>query len=353
MGIKKIFSKGFAEFKRRTMMLRERRKLQKLQDGQSREWMALGKKAWESRIDLSAYGNLKKLISDSREIAGQLSDQLDQLRKAEEKTEGEIQKEKGQYRSEKAEAETEKREKDFQVSRYEKEVEKTESGLEDINRRISDLNRQRDQYSSRLQEDQKSDLEKKEIRQKIDAVGMEKEELQKELEDQKEALKKTRERLAPEKEAAAKLQQKIDAVVKKEKKTLDKLEKELKNTREEIRRATGKQEAMNREIEGYYEKLGKKLARDTPPDPAVGKEMARVKNSEKKITQIGEKLDKLESEASAETRSAFWQMIAIAAGGIVLAVIIVLILISLLGGKSDPAGDPIPPPTVTRGGSSF
>ncbi|MFC2146154.1 hypothetical protein ACFLRT_02205, partial [Acidobacteriota bacterium] len=63
MNIKEIFQQGIKESKRRSTLFKKKRLLRQKEKLYSQQLTSLGKKAWESQIDLTAYGNLKDIIS--------------------------------------------------------------------------------------------------------------------------------------------------------------------------------------------------------------------------------------------------------------------------------------------------
>ena len=87
MGIKEIFQQGSQEFKRRSAVRKEKRGLQEKQKIYSQQLTLLGKKAWESSIDITPYANLKELIATTGKQLEELKTQLEESEKQKQATE--------------------------------------------------------------------------------------------------------------------------------------------------------------------------------------------------------------------------------------------------------------------------
>ena len=76
MGIKQIFQDGMNEFKRRSALIKEKRGLSQKEKLLEDQFTALGKKAWETNVDISGCGNSKELISNTD---SQITDQTNEI----------------------------------------------------------------------------------------------------------------------------------------------------------------------------------------------------------------------------------------------------------------------------------
>lgn len=81
MGLSTLFQAGMSELKRRLALSRERRQFSGKERLLSRHVLALGKIAWEAKVDISGYGNAQTLLSNAQEEIDRLTGNLEQWEK--------------------------------------------------------------------------------------------------------------------------------------------------------------------------------------------------------------------------------------------------------------------------------
>ena len=79
MGLKKIFKDGMIEIKRKTAFRRAKKNLSKKENIKKEKLMLLGKKAWESRLDLTNYPDLSNLLNETQKNQDELEIKLTEM----------------------------------------------------------------------------------------------------------------------------------------------------------------------------------------------------------------------------------------------------------------------------------
>ena len=336
MNIKGIFQDGIKEFKRRTALFKKKRLLRQKEKLYSQQLTSLGKKAWESQIDLTAYGNLKNIISTTQKQNEELRTQLAELEKQKQETEDKRKQENDSLESRKKEIEEKKKEVDFRLDKEKKVIKDAKRESDNAKNRLNHMAKEKEQLKQKAADEDTSNIERTEIQKKLDAFVLEKEELDKKIKEAENTIKNTDEKVPPIEEESEKLQKEIDDIREEQKEVIEKLDQSLSETREKINECNNKLKELNKEQDGYFEQLGEKLAIAGIGDEAVSAESADVRATGKDMADIKGKIDKLDQAETSASRRAFWTMIGLIIASIIV-IILVIILLSALFGPGDKA----------------
>jgi len=338
MNIKEIFQEGIKEFKRRSALYKKKRLLRQKEKLYSRQLTSLGKKAWESQIDLTAYGNLKDIISTTQKQHEGLKTQLEELEKQKQETEAKRKQENESFESRKKEVEEKKKEVDFQTDKEKKVVKDAQKDSGTAKNRVNHMAKEKEQLKQKAADEDTSNIEKAGIQKKLDAFVLEKEELDKKIREAEETIKNTNEKITPLEEESKKLQKEIDDNRAEQKEIIEELDQSLSQTRGKINECNNKLKELNKEQDVYFEQLGEKLAMAGVGDDAVSAEFADVRSTEKDMADIKGKIDNLDQAETSASRRAFWTMIGLFFASVIV-IILVIILLSTLFGTGDEAKD--------------
>lgn len=338
MNIKEIFQEGIKDSKRRWTLYKKKRLLDQKEKLYSKQLTLLGKKAWESQIDLTAYGNLKDIISTTQKQHEELKNQLEELEKQKQETENKRKQENDTFESRKKEAEDKKKEVDFQLDKEKKVVKDAQRESDNAKNRLSHIAKEKEQLKQKAADEDTSNIERTEIQKNLDAFVIEKEELDKKIKEAENTIKNTNEKITPIAEESEKWQKKINDIRAEQKEVIEKLDQSLAETRGRINECNNKLRELNNEQDVYFEQLGEKLAGAGVGDEAVSEEFADVRSTEKDMADIKIKIDKLDQAETSASRRAFYTMISLIFASIIV-IILVIILLSAMFGPGDEAKD--------------
>lgn len=331
MNVKEIFQEGIKEYKRRWALHKKKRLLRQKEKLYSQQLTSLGKKAWESQIDITAYGNLKDIISTTQKQHEELKNQLEEFEKQKQETEDKRKQENDSFESRKKEVEEKKKEVDFRLDKEKKILKDAQRESGNANNRLNLIAKEKEQLKQKATDEDTSNIEKAEIQKKLDSFVLEKEELDKKIKEAENTIKNTNEKITPIEEESEKLQKEINDIRAEQKEVIDELDQSLSETRGKINECNNKLRELNKEQDGYFEQLGEKLAIAGIEDEAVSAEFADVRVTEKDIADIKEKIDKLDQGETSASRRAFWTMIGLISASVIVIILVIILLITLFG----------------------
>ncbi len=337
MGIKEIFRKGMREFKRQSSLRKEKKDLSQKEKLLSEQLTHLGKKAWESRMDIDGYGNSKELITNAQKQIDELNRQLSDLEKQKQGLENKKKEENDSFNSRRKEVEDKKKEVDNRWNNEKKQLREAQRDADNVENRLKQIDKEEEQLNTRTAAPETSEEQKSEIRQKLDAFKNEKEELEKKRETASEAIKTTKEKIEPLEEESAKFQEEIDQIRDEQREVIGQLDDSLGQVNKKISDAKNQLAQVTREQDGHFRQLGDKMADKQVSDEAVSSELSAVNDTREEMETIQLEIQSLEHQGTAESRGALWKMIGlIAAGVVVIAAIIVLLILLLSPAEKEP-----------------
>jgi len=331
MNIKEIFQQGIKEFKRRSELRKKKRLLRQKEILYTQQLTLLGKKAWESRIDLTAYGNLKDIISTTQDQHQGLKTQLEQLEKQKQETEAKRKQENDSFEARKKEVEEKKKEVDFRLEKEKKVLKGAQKESDNAKNRLNHIPKEEEQLKQKAADADTSDIERTEIQKKLDAFVLEKEGLDKKIKDAEVTIKNSNEKIMPIEEESKKLQTEINDIRAEQKEVIEKLDQSLSETRSKINDSNNKMSELNKEQDGYFEQLGEKLAAAGVGDEAVSAEFANVRTSEKDMADIKVNIDQLDQAETPVSRRALWTMLGLMFASVVVIILVIILLFTLFG----------------------
>lgn len=337
MGIKDIFRKGMREFKRQSSLRKEKKNLSQKEKLLSEQLTLLGKKAWDSQLDIDAYGNSKELITNAQKQIDELNRQLSDLEKQKLELENKKKEENDTFNARRKEVEDKKREVDTRLNNEKKQLGEVQKEADRAENRLKQVNKEEEQLNTRAAAPETTEEQKTEIRQKLEAFKKEKGELEKKQETASEVIKTTKEKIEPLEEESAKFQKEIDQIRGEQGEVIGQLDDSLGQVNKKISDAKNQLAQVTREQEGHFQQLGDKMADKQVSDEAVSSELSAVNDTRKEMETIQLEIQSLEHQGTAESRGALWKMVGlIAAGVVVIAAIIVLLIWLLSPGEKEP-----------------
>ncbi len=338
MSIKEIFQQGIKEFKRRSALSKQKRLLGQKEKLYSQQLTALGKKAWESQVDVTAYGSLKDILSTTQEQNKQLMSQVETLEKQKQETEAKRKQENDSFETRRKEVEGKKKEVDFQVDKEKKVIKDAQKESSNAKNRLNNIAKEKEQLKQKAANASIPDLEKTEIPKKLEVFVLEEETLDKKIKEAENTIKNTNEKITPIEEESKKLQNEIDDIRDQQKEVIGELDRSITETRGKINECNNKLKELNQEQNGYFQQLGEKLASAGIGDEAVSAEFAEVRTTEKDMAGVKEQIAQLDQAETSGSRRAFWTLLGLIIAAVIV-IILVIILISSWFGKGDETND--------------
>jgi len=338
MGMKKIFEEGKKEFKRRSAFRKENKNLKQKQKVYSQQLTELGKKAWESKLDMKSYGNLDNLLSGTQKQQDELKTQLAELEKQKQETEDKRKEKNESYESRQKEVAEKKKEVDSRLNEEEKTLKQAQKESEQAKDRLDRIAKEEEQLHKKATAAETPGEEKKQIEEKLAGFAKEKEELDKKVQETDDTIENTTERIKPIEEESSKLQDQIDQIRAEQREVVGELDKSLSEIKNQINDGNKKLTEVTKEQEENFGQLGEKLAGAEITDESVRAEFSDVKTTEKEMAEIKVEIEKLEQEGTPESRSALWKMVGLI-GAFLAVVVIVIVVLVLLFGSGDKAKD--------------
>lgn len=338
MGLKDIFQQGMKELKRKGALVKEKREFKQNEKKYHEELTTLGQKAWEKEVDISAYDNLKELLTNNQNQIDDFKSKIKELEEQKEKAQEKRDEENKSYDNQRSEVEEKKKEVDQRLDQEETAIKNVRNEMEDADKRINKIGSETEKLKKQQDDPELSNIEKQDIPGQLAALQKEKEELTKTLTDKNRVIQEHQEKASPIKEESDTLQKEIDTIKVKQKESIRQLDEQISGLEKEIDTNSAKTVDVEKEQKENFKQLGEKLADAGVDHEAVKAEMAAVRDSKKDMAEIQADIDRLEGQGSAASANAFWQMILIVAGGL-LAIIVIIFLLAQLFGGSDKAKD--------------
>jgi myosin heavy subunit len=329
MGIKEIFQQGWKELRRKSALLQAKRELKQKEKVYEEQLTALGQKAWEGKLDIDAYENVKELLTSAQKQQDDLKAQLEDLENRKKETEEKKKQENETFDSQLKEVEEKKKGIDDRLEDEKKVLKEAQKEMDNAKKRLAEITGEKDRLNKKADDADTPEEEKKQIPGKLEALDKEKAELDETVNTRTEEINGLLDAIKPIQEESDQFQKQINDIRARQKQVIGELDKAISEIRKEMDGNKDKLKEVDEEQEKNFKLLGEKLAAAGVTDEVVAAEMAAVQATEKEMAGIDTEIETLEQQGSAAAKSAFWQMIGIVAAGIVL-LIIIIVLLSML-----------------------
>ncbi len=330
MSIKSIFQEGLKERKRKKSLGKVNGELRDKEKVHSAQLTALGQKAWEAKIDISSFTDLKAGLLDVQKILDELHTQAEQLQKQKQDDEAQKKRDSDLLGAAIREAEEKKRATDGRLDEQKAILQNGQKETQQATGRLAAIAKEQAQLLNRNANPAMTETEKSEIAKGMDLLTKEDAELKAANLAREEAGKPVSAQIASLQEESARMQKRLDELRGELKRMLGErvkkisaLQTELSRNSDKVKEAAGRQK-LN------FKALGEKLvtAQGVPPD--IAKEMAAVLNARTEMQGIQSFIGGLERQRDEGQVVAYKKMMAILITGILLIAAIIVALIILL-----------------------
>ena len=337
MGLKLIFQEGMKERKRRKALSKvsgEFKDKEKIHTGQL---VALGQKAWESRSDISAYGDLKAALGDTQKALDDLRAQAELLQKQKQESEAKKKQENERLHAAQKEIEGKKRQEDGQLNEKKSALQGDQKESQRATSRLAAIARERTQLQNKSANPAVTAAETKEIAGGMDLLTREEEELKAANQAREAAGRPLAAAIAVMQEGSASLQKLLDELRQEQKKVNTELDKQIAVLAGDLAKVKEKSNEAEARQRLQFKDLGEKLANAQGVAPDIAKEMAAVLNARTEMQGVQSLIGGLERQKDEAQARAYKKMRAIIIAAIVLVAALAIALILLLAPKKNPA----------------
>ncbi len=336
MSIKQIFQEGMQEFKRKSALGKEKKNLSQKEKLLSEQLTALGKKAWESNLDLGSFGNAKELIANAQGQIDSVNNHLADLEKQKQDLENKKKEQNEAFNSQRKAVEDKKKDVDTRLNNEKKQLKDAQRDADNAGNRLKQIAREEEQLNARAAAPVTTAEQKTEIQGKLEAFAKEKEDLVKKQASAAETAKVTEQKVKPLEEESTTHQKEIDRIKDEQKKTIGQLDESLSKIGKEISSEKNKLVELTKGQNGNFEQLGGKLAAAQVTDGAVASELTTVNATKKEMENAQAGIQSLEGQATDASQSAFSKMVGLIILFVLVIVAIIVALVMLLSPKKEP-----------------
>lgn len=351
MGIKKIFQQGMNEFKRQSALRKEKKNLSQKQTLLSEQFTEVGKKAWETKLEISQYGNSEELITKSQDQIDELNTKLTSLESQKQELETTKNEKNEVFNSQRKEIEDKKKDVDTILNNEKKQFKEAQKEMSNADSRIKHINKEEEQLNTKAAAAETPQEEKNEIPKKLETLKTEKDQLQEKWNTASATVKTTEEKIKPLEDESAKYQGEIDQIKNEQKQVIGELDESLAKVNKETTDNNRDLTEITKDQDKNFENLGEKITSAGVTDEAVAPELEAANITKKEIEDVEVSVQSLDQQGTSASRSAFWKMIGLIAAGVAAVVIIILLLSMLFGGKKSPEEELVS--VLTRGGKNI
>lgn len=327
MGFNEIFKDGIKEFKRRTTVFKKKRLIKKKEKQYSQQLTALGKKAWESQLDIDAYGDLKESMSKTQKNQEELNVRLQKLEQQKQDIDEKRKQQDEAFDFQLEQAIQKKDELDSRLIDENAVLKEAKDKSRDAGDRLKEINKEGEDLKRKASDPQIPEEEKTDINQHLKDLSLEKEDFNQKVKEAENLIISITERIKPIESESGKLKGEIEEIRDKQKEEVGELDQKLSEIKENINEEKKKLMGISKEQDENFEELGKKLAAEGVSNDAICAELSNARNTEKDMAGIKIEIEKLDQEGTAGSRKALWQMIGIIA---LFIIVILAIIIALL-----------------------
>jgi len=333
MGLKSIFREGMKERRRKKSLRSEKNEFKSKERNFAEQLTALGRKAWDAKIDLSAFADLKTTLADAQKNLDELLAQAEQLQKQKQNAEAEKKRENDRLDGAIKKEEEKKRGIDGRLGEQKNILQSGERETQRATGRLAAIAKERAQLQNKSTSPATMEAEKGEIAKGLTLLAAEEAELQAAHRAHEEAGKPVASAVAALLEESAQAQKRLEELRDELKKMTGDMDKRIAALHAEL----AKNGEKSKEAEGRqklnFKALGEKLTAAQGVQPDIAKEMAAVLNARTEMEGVQALIGGLERQKDKGQVSAYKKMMLIIIGGIVLIAAITVVLFLLLSPK--------------------
>ena len=333
MGLKSIFREGMKERRRKKSLRKGKNELQKKQEIYSQQLMALGQKAWESKINIATYPDLQSRLTAAQQQLDDLAAQAEKLQKQKQTAEEERKRESERFTADQKEVEAKKKLVDGNLQEQKSALNANQKEAEQAVNRLKAIAVERVQLEMKIAAATTPDNERIAGQNKLAGMATEEGELKTKIREKEEAGNAGSAKIIPLLEESGRLQKQINSIMAEQKQVVGGWDKKISALNQEITGSNNKKKETEKTQGANYKQLGEKLAASGAGNEKTNPELTAVKSAQTEMENIVQGIGNLEGQKDNAAVSAYKKMVAIIIAGVVLLAAIIILLFILLSPK--------------------
>ncbi len=337
MGLKSIFQEGMKERQRRKSLRQVKNELQKKQEICNRQLTALGQKAWETKINITAFADLLSQLTAAQKQLDDLRTQAEKVQKQKQTTEEERKQENERFAASQKEVEGKKKVADENLQKQKNVLSAIQKEAEQATARLMAIAGERMQLEIKTAAATTPDSEKTAGQNKLAGLAKEEGELKIKVMKKEEAAKVDNAKITPLQEESDRLQKQIDTIKSEQKRVVGEWDKKISALNLEMTGSGNKIKETEKIQEENFRQLGENLAASGSDNKKISPELMAVKSTQTEMESFTQGIGSLEGQKDPATVSAYKKMMTLIIGGLVVLAAIVIALVLLLAPKKKEA----------------
>jgi predicted nucleic acid-binding Zn-ribbon protein len=335
MGLKSIFQEGMKERRRKKSLRSKKNEFKSKEKSYGEQLTALGKKAWEAKIDISIFGDLKAALGNVQKNLDDLRAQAEKLLKQKGESEAVKKQENDRLNSGQNEMEEKKRDVDRRLNEKKNAWQALQKEAEQATSRLAAIAVESTRLGGKTADTATAETEKNEIAKQLASLAKEGEELKARIKEKEESSEPINLQIAPLQEETGQLQKQIESIRAEQKKMSAEMDQKIVSLTKEMDGTKSKITESEKMQNLDFNRLGEKLATAQHQDPNIAKEIAAARTVKTEMEGIQSLMGGLERQKDESQVSAYKKMMAIIISGIVLLTAIIAALFILLAPKKN------------------
>jgi DNA repair exonuclease SbcCD ATPase subunit len=330
MSLKTIFHEGMKERKRRKSLGKVSGESKDKEKALAGQLTALGRKAWEAKVDIAAFSELRTGLGETQKVLDGLQAGAAELQKLKQESEAEKKRESERLAAAQKEIDDKNRATGKRLAEQKDTLQEGEKESRRAKNRLTAIAGERTQLQNKAADPAAVEAEKTEIARSLELLAQEEEGLNAAIKAGEDTGKPVAALVASLQEESGRLQKQLEDLRYEQKKIVSELDKKISALNSDLAKNREKaREAEDRQQNNYHD-LGEKLVPAQSVDPNISQEMAAVLKARTEMEGIQSLIGGLERQKDAAQVSAYKKMMAIMIGGIVLLAAIIASLFFLL-----------------------
>ncbi|HDP93959.1 MAG TPA: hypothetical protein ENN40_01200 [Candidatus Aminicenantes bacterium] len=337
MSLKTIFQQGMAERRRRKSLGKKGKQIKKQEKILNERFTALGKKAWESKSDISSFADAKTALEEAQRNLDELKKHDQGLEQRKQELEEKKRNESERLDTARKGVEEKKRDLDQRLDEQKKILQEAEKKSKTAKDRLAAIGREQTQLENKSAGPESTEAEKAEAGKMPALLQQEAEALQAGIDAREESTKPVKDLAGSLEQGMNGLEKQLDELRKEEKQIISDLDKKIAAVKSELTQNKQKSNEIEKGLQNNQKALGEKLADSGEKFPGLEEELAAVATVRTEMSGVQAAISGLEEQKDEAQVGAYKKMLAIIIGGLVLLAAIVVGLILLLSPKDSSA----------------
>ncbi len=336
MDLKTIFSQGKKEWRRRRSISQDNSNLKSVQGQLVDQMTVLGRKAWEEKVDINAFPEIKTLLETNQGQLDDLKSKAEDCQKRKEAGEQEKKSKNEEFVKERRGVEEKKKEADSKLNSEKEILKNLQKNLSQAESRSDQIAKERNQLQDKIANANTTVEQRTEHENKLKELAAEEAGLLDSRREQSASIKTQEGKIQPLQAESDALQKQVEEILKRQKETVSAIDQKLGEIRKELDAHQAKTKELEKSQTESHRMLGEKLAAGGSVPAGLDSELVAVRECEQKIETIKIKLADLDSQQSEEGSSAYRRMLTIIVGGTLLVIALIVAAVILLSPKNKP-----------------